>query len=172
MDLLETAYAVLRPGGYLSFSTPSGWMWRRPGVSTVTALLNSPVDPRLRGQRRPLALLRRARQAYGFYGRVRLRPEDNWAEALPYHPAIQPRVARAMLERAGFDVALRTSSLWHLDPRFSVSYRGLSETERRHPVVSGNRFFYLLMLLEALLNLVPPLRLFESRQIVLGRKPA
>lgn len=172
MDLLETAYAVLKPGGYLSFSTPSGWMWRRPGVFTTTAVLGSPVAPGLRSQRRPLTVLRRFRDACGWYRRVRLRPEDNWAEALPYHPALQPRVARVLLERAGFEVTLRTSSLWHLDPRFSVVYRSLSVFQRRRPVASAYRFFSLLVLLEALLNLVPPLRIFESRQILLARKPA
>jgi SAM-dependent methyltransferase len=172
VDLLEAAYAVLNSGGYLSFSTPSGWMWRRPGVFTLLELLGSPVDPSLRGQRRPRAAVRRMRDACRWYSRVRLRPERNWTEALSYHPAIQPRVIRGMLERAGFEVALRTSSLWHLDARFSLVYRRLRASEQSRPVAAGNKFFHLLMLLEALLNLVPLLRIFESRQIVLARKPA
>jgi len=171
VELLETAYAVLEPGGYLSFSTPSGWMWRRPGLFTVTGVLSSPVGPRLGARPRPRLVLRRLRAASRWYQRVRLRPEENWEEALPYHPALQPRAACAMLERAGFEVTVRTSSLWHLDPRFSLPYRGLRVLERRRPVASGHRFLHLLLLLEALLNLLPPLRIFESRQILLARKP-
>jgi 2-polyprenyl-3-methyl-5-hydroxy-6-metoxy-1,4-benzoquinol methylase len=169
-DLIATAASVLAPGGHLSLSTPSGWMWRRPGPSTVYHLLNSPVGPRLADQRTPSAVLERARNAWGFYRRVRLHPERHWREAVPYHPAVQPRVAAEMLDRGGFDVVLRTSSLWHFDEQLSVAHRATRALERRRPLRAAQRFFYGATLLEGLMNVIPPLRAFESRQILLARK--
>jgi 2-polyprenyl-3-methyl-5-hydroxy-6-metoxy-1,4-benzoquinol methylase len=170
-ELLDTAYAVLSPGGYLSFSTPSGWMWRRPGSFSVLAVLRSSIDPPLRARRRPIAILHGLFDAGAWYRRVMLHPEENWSAALPYHPGIQPRIMRRLLERAGFRITLRTSSLWHLDPRYSAGYTLSRSLERRRPVAAAHRFFNFLMLLEALMNLAPPLRVFESRQIYLAQKP-
>ena len=169
-ELLRTAHAVLRPGGHLSFSTPSGWMWRRPGLVTLWMLVNSPASPRLRDNPTPGAALQRARSIWSFYRRVRLDPHDHWDEALPHHPATSPRVARAMLADAGFETVLRTSSVWLLDERLSLLRKAIRALEKRDPVRAAQKLFYAITLLESLMNLLPPLRVFESRMILLARK--
>lgn len=170
--LLRVAADVLKPGGHISFSTPSGWMWRRPGISTAWMAANSPAEPRLRDIRSPGALAERVRNASSFYRRIRLHPEDNWDEALPHHPAVAPKVARRMLSEVGFDTILRTGSVWLLDERFSVIRRGLKALERRNAPKAAQQVYYSITLLESLLNIVPPLRVFESRMILLARKRA
>jgi 2-polyprenyl-3-methyl-5-hydroxy-6-metoxy-1,4-benzoquinol methylase len=170
-ELLRTAFDVLEPGGHLSFSTPSGWMWRRPGFMSAWHLVNSPATPRLRDRPTPGAVAERARNVWGFYRRIRLRPEENWRDALPYHPGVRPSVARRALERAGFEIELRASSLWLMDDQHGTTYKIFRRFEKRSPVAAARRFLYGLTLLESLLNLVPPLRLFESRVVLLARKP-
>lgn len=90
--LLSTIYAVLRPGGHMSFSTPSGWMWRRPG---------------------PLNAYRFAADPRGY--RLLLRPERNWQKALINHAASRPSVVKSRLSDAGFEIVARTSSIWFLE---------------------------------------------------------
>jgi ubiquinone/menaquinone biosynthesis C-methylase UbiE len=169
--LLRTAFAVLAAGGHLSFSTPSGWMWRRPGRMAASHLINSPVEPRLRDRPTPGAVAERARNVWDFYRRVRLRPEENWRDALPHHPAVRPSVARAALERAGFEIEHRAGSLWLLDDINGTTYKVFHRLERRGGVRAARKFLYGLNLLESLLELVPPLRVFESRLVLLARKP-
>ena len=161
---------VLKPDGYLSFSTPSGWMWRRPGIFSTLAVARAQIEPRLRQRRRPLDIAVGIAQASSWYRRMMLRPEKNWREALPHHPALQPRIIRQMLEQAGFEIVLRTSSLWHLDPRYSLMYRRQIHREAGNGPRAAHRWLHWLMLLEALMNLVAPLRIFESRQLFLARR--
>jgi hypothetical protein len=125
----------------------------------------------LRGRPTPRAVAERAGNIWGFYRRVRLRPEENWREALPHHPGVRPSVARAELEAAGFEIRSRSSSAWLLDERMGSAYRLLRRAERRSGPRAALRFMSLFTLLEALMNLVPPLRVFESRVVLLARRP-
>ena len=168
-ELLNSIHSVLAPGGWLSFSTPSGWIWRRPRIGLFWEFLNAPTSPRLRPFRvRNLGV--RGMRIARFNRDVRLNPERNWRDALPFHPAVHPPRTLAMLEEAGFSIELRTSSVWHLDPRFGLAARAFRALERRRSTFAAQKLFYFLMLQEALLNLVRPLRVFETRLVVLARR--
>ena len=147
--LLETIASLLEPGGYMSFSTPSGWMHRRIG---------------------PLLAYRWLHTDRARYRRVMLEPERNWREALPHHPAIQPSRLRAMLAAHGLDVVSRGSSLWLLEERRGFYVPLLRRLSHRMPRQAARAFFYGYVLLEALMNLLPPLRIFESRQVLLAQR--
>ena len=147
--LLDLLAAALVPGGHLSFSTPSGWIWRRPT---------------------PLTIYRWLLTDKSWYRRIRLRPDRNWEEALPYHPSTMPARLQRRIEARGLTVLGRSSSMWLLEGRRGLFVQGLNRLARRQPVLAARWFYYGFALMESLLNLVPPLRIFESRVVLLVRK--
>ena len=148
--LLSVIHDALSPGGHVSFSTPSGWMWRRPGPLNAYRFLANPRH----------------------YWRHLLRPEQNWLAALPFHPATRPSVVKRKLHDAGMEVVSRSSSVFYFesDENLAFFYPFMRAWSRRNPIAAGRTFFYVLSLLEALLNLVPPLRIFETRVIMVARR--
>lgn len=146
--LLDVLAEVLCCGGYLSISTPSGWMYRTPGLYNAYKILTSPKR----------------------FWRLYLRPEHHWAEALAIHPAIQPAKLRRLLESRGLFVVGRQSCLWWFLDR-GIVYRSARIFENRIGGVSAAlAFYHLITLLEGLMNVFPPFRCFESRFVLLGRK--
>jgi 2-polyprenyl-3-methyl-5-hydroxy-6-metoxy-1,4-benzoquinol methylase len=145
--LLDTVASAVGPGGMLSISTPSGWMYRLPGPYNLYKLLQSPSR----------------------FCRLYLQPEQNWEEALTVHPAILPGKLRRMLERRGLVTRRRQSSLWWLlEP--GALYCTFAFLERRGWSNAGIYFYHVVCVLEALMNLVPPLRIFESRFVLMCEK--
>ena len=145
--LLDALHDLVAANGHLSISTPSGWMFRSPRLYNVYKFL--------RGPRR--------------FVRLYLRPEDHWPEALTIHPAVLPSKLRRRVEQRGFSLTLRQSSLWWLE-EFGVAYRTFRALERFDGPRAASAFFHLTQMLEGAMNLLPPLRLFESRAVLLMQK--
>ena len=144
--LLDTLCASLVPGGYLSISTPSGWMYRTPRLYNLVKVLQNP----------------------GRFWRVYLHPERHWAEALPAHPAILPATLRRQLEARGLTVIQRQSALWWIQQPGLTDWLLLRINTRRAALL----YYNWCRLLDAALNLWPPLRYWETRAIWLLRAPS
>ncbi len=144
-DLIEYR---LKEGGYLSFSTPSGWMYRLPRAAFVRWALS---DTRT-------------------WYRLGVNPEKNWREALKIHPGIQPSKLMKRMKVRGFEVVNRIASCFYLsEDRKNSVHAGVRLVERISPVKGPTVFFYLYLLCEALMNIFPVFRIFESRVILLLR---
>lgn len=145
--LLDVLASILVPGGVLSISTPSGWMYRSPRLYNAYKILTSPIR----------------------FWRLHLRPEKHWGQALHMHPAIQPSKLRQRLERRELKVIGRQSAMWWLFDR-GIVYETARISESCGLTQAGIRLYHYIKLLESLMNLLPPLRWFESRFILLARK--
>ena len=144
-DLLDALFDLTRPGGYISLSTPSGWTYRRPRLGNIYHAVSN----------------------WDFYWRVRLNPEKNWAMALPHHPSIQPSKLIRRIEARGGEIVARRSAMWLTrvgSPLFRVCN-----------AVGGVRGALLarsiLVLLDAAMNAIPGMFIFESQFVLLVRKP-
>ncbi|MDP2318067.1 MAG: methyltransferase domain-containing protein [Acidobacteriota bacterium] len=145
--LLDTLRDRVAAGGYLSISTPSGWMYRTPRAYNVYKFLQSPAR----------------------FWRLYLNPERHWAEAVQIHPAILPSRLRRLLERRGFAMTLRQSALWWFQEP-GLAERVATAWATRNPVRAATAFLHWIQLLEGAMNVCTPLRYFESRAILLMRK--
>jgi len=162
--LLHTIRGLLRPGGFLSLSTPSGWMARVPRLTLIRERLFD-------------------RERY----RLRRFPERAWPDALELHPGTRMRVLKERLADADFAILYRdASSPWvnpgsrsivyyvqravgvH-QPQRSLLYtvcRVLARGDKRQ---AARRLYHFYLVMEGLMNLLSPLRLLESRTVVLAQ---
>ncbi|WP_416897836.1 MAG: class I SAM-dependent methyltransferase [Minwuia sp.] len=145
--LLDRLSAALKPGGVLSISTPSGWMYRLPSPYNIYKICQNP----------------------GRFHRLYLTPEKHWEEALAIHPALQPSKLRRMIESRGFRLMTRQSSLWWLLDQ-GLTYRTFRFLERRGWRNAGLSFQHMLRTLDSLMNALPLFRIFESRFILMLEK--
>ncbi len=145
--LLDYIYRALYPGGRLSISTPSGWMYRTPRLYNLFKFLSNP------------------KRFYQLY----LHPERNWELALPIHPAVSARWFKNFIKRHGFRLIGRQSALW-LWYEFGVMIRIARKFERISPVRSAQTFYHAACFMDAIMNLVSLFRIFESRMIFLVEK--
>ncbi len=145
--LLDGLAGFTKPGGRLSISTPSGWMYRTPRIYNAYKIL---IDPRR------------------FY-RLYITPEKNWDEALSIHPAILPSKLKRMVERRGFKLRVRQASLWWLWEQGPL-FRSVSQLEKWGWQGAGIYLYHLISFLEALMNLIPPLRVLETRCVMMFEK--
>ncbi|MDD5569335.1 MAG: hypothetical protein PHG23_02900, partial [Candidatus Pacebacteria bacterium] len=145
--LVELIKNQLKIGGFLSISTPSGWMFRTLRLSNVKHLL---LNPRK-------------------YFRTKIKPEHNWEEALKIHPAIQPRKLINMLKSKGFKLLSRQSSLWLMSEK-GICFRTLKFFETIDPIKPAIYLHHYCNFVEALMNICPFFRIFESRFILLMQK--
>jgi len=143
--LIDTLFSAVRPGGLISFSTPSGWMYRTP---------------------RPGNLYHALRH-WEFFNAVRLHPERNWLRALPYHPGILPARAIALFERRGGRIVSRRSALWFMEER-SIAYWICNRLGGFSGAAKVDAW---VRLLDALMEIAPPFRIFEKRFILAVRTP-
>ena len=145
--LLSVLSERVRNGGYLSISTPSGWMFRMPRPFNIRMLLSKPVK----------------------FFRLYLYPEKNWSEALYIHPAIQPDRLISSLKAYGFSLIHRQSSLWLISER-GLLFRLLRANAKRKPIKVGIQLYHHVARLDALMNVIPLFRVFESRFVLLMEK--
>ncbi|HUZ75739.1 MAG TPA: class I SAM-dependent methyltransferase [Stellaceae bacterium] len=143
--LIDTLFRVVKPGGLISFSTPSGWMYRTP---------------------RPGNLYHALRH-WEFFSAVRLHPERHWLRALPYHPGILPARAIDLFTRRGGTILSRRSALWFMEER-SIAYR---ICDRLGGFAGATKLDAWVRFLDALMEIVPGLRIFEKRFILAVRTP-
>jgi len=143
--LLDALFRLAKPGGLISFSMPSGWIYRRPRLGNFIHALRD----------------------WGFYRRVRLQPERHWQEALPHHPAVQPSKLIRQFRARGGTIMLRSSSIWMVrDEGPMVRFC------RLFGEVRGAALFHGLMLTaEGLMEVFPPLRIFELRFLLAVETP-
>jgi hypothetical protein len=80
-----------------------------------------------------------------------------------------PSKLRRRIEERGFSLTLRQSSLWWLE-EFGIAYRTFRLLERLDGPRAATAFYHLVQMLEGAMNLLPPLRLFESRAVLLMQK--
>ncbi|HLI13466.1 MAG TPA: methyltransferase domain-containing protein [Alphaproteobacteria bacterium] len=146
--LLDKLITLTKPGGLITFSTPSGWMWRAPRLANLVE----------------------AMKRWDEFKAIRLEPEKNWRAALPSHPAIFPRKIIRMFENRGGKVISRKSSLWTLY-EFSRIYRAAQRLESQDPFKAVSRLHAWICALEAAMELLPLLRVFESRCVLAVRTP-
>lgn len=161
--LLRLLQSLVRPGGVLLFSTPSTWMMWVPRLSVLRQIASSPS----------LWL-------------TRARPDRDWTTALRHHPGSRWRVLKRALEDAGFEIETRGSScvytsfgsrslLWYLQGRRghrSIFFAVASLIGRGRPVRSAHALRAMYLFAEGAMNLFPPLRIFESRIMVVARSTA
>lgn len=147
-QFLDIIFRCIKDGGYLSISTPSGWMFRTPRFFNFKMILQDP------------------RKFYRLY----ITPERHWKDAVKIHPAIQPSKLIKALQARGFILEKRQSSLWTMKSNRGIINYVLRQLEKRNPVMPGYILFSLSQCLEGLMNLCPPFRIFESRFILLMRK--
>ena len=147
-DLLKNIASLVKPGGYLSISTPSGWMFRLPSLTSMYLLLKSP------------------KRFYQIY----LTPEKHWKDALAIHPAIFPNKLIKLLAQYQFTTKLRRSSLWRMNEAYGINYKLFSYLARKFPLRVSLIFESYLRLLESLMNTIPIFRVFETRFILLAQK--
>jgi 2-polyprenyl-3-methyl-5-hydroxy-6-metoxy-1,4-benzoquinol methylase len=146
--LLDKLYEITKPGGLLTISTPSGWMYRDLRRFTVeTAIRN-----------------------WSWYKRNCLEPEKNWKEALNIHPAIFPKKLIRLCERRGFVLLTRQSSLWHLQSH-GWPMRFFNRWALRSPNKASISYANLVAALDGLMNSLPFLRIKETRFILGLQKP-
>jgi 2-polyprenyl-3-methyl-5-hydroxy-6-metoxy-1,4-benzoquinol methylase len=146
-DLLRTLSNLVKPEGYLSISTPSGWMWRVPNYLSLYKLLKFP------------------KRFYQLY----LTPEKHWKEALAIHPAILPKKLIKLLAQYQFSTKLRRSSCWRMNET-GTNYKIFAYFARKYPLKASMIFESYFRLLESLLNTIPIFRVFETRFILLAQK--
>jgi 2-polyprenyl-3-methyl-5-hydroxy-6-metoxy-1,4-benzoquinol methylase len=91
-SLLGTLELCLKPGGILTFSTPSIWMDRQPRLKTI----------------KQFALQNRV-------WRIRNFSHKNWEEALPYHPGSSFKNLKNMFTKRNFQILRRGSSIPYVD---------------------------------------------------------
>lgn len=142
--LLDVLCSVCKPGGFISISAPSGWMYRRPSLYVIYKLFKSPTE----------------------YFKYCLFPERNWAQAVRIHPAIQPVKLRRALEKRNCKMISRQSSLWFM-LEFGLFYGIIQSIERLNKIRVALWFFNLVTALDAVMNVAPLLRIFESRFVLL-----
>jgi 2-polyprenyl-3-methyl-5-hydroxy-6-metoxy-1,4-benzoquinol methylase len=142
--LLDKLRDLVTPGGYLSISTPSGWMYRTPRLYNIYKLVKNP---------------RR-------FWRLYLRPEGRWPEAVRVHPGILPSKLRRKLENRGFSLVLRQSALWWFQEPGITEKLFRAWGSRRAALL----FFHLSQFMDAAMNLVPVLRCGETRAILLMQR--
>lgn len=143
--LLDMLFRLVKPGGLISFSTPSGWMYRTPRLGNFY----------------------HAARDWDFFKSVRLKPESNWLRALPYHPGILPSKAIRMFKERGGTIVSRTSVNWFMTER-SLAYWLCTKLDKRG---GGTKIDAWMRFLDALMELVPPLRIFETRFVLAVRAP-
>jgi ubiquinone/menaquinone biosynthesis C-methylase UbiE len=90
--LLDTLEICLKPGGVLTFSTPSIWMDRQPRLKTIKLFL---LQHRV--------------------WRIRNFSHTYWEEALPFHPGSSFKNLKDLFTKRGFQVLKRSSSIPYLD---------------------------------------------------------
>lgn len=146
--LLKVLSKLVRDHGYLSISTPSGWMYRSPRLYNIVKLLINPMR----------------------FWRLYLHPEKYWQEALLIHPSIQPSKLKKRLINNGFSLVSRQSSLWWLFERWGILYNICFLYGRLTGPRAAHLFYNIIMLLEGLMNVVPIFRIFESRFVLLMKK--
>ena len=146
--LLDKLHAITKPGGLLSISTPSGWMWRNPSEYTIKNAIRN----------------------WAWYRRNYLRPEENWQEALRIHPAIWPKKLIKLCESRGFTLLSRQSSLWHLQMDGWLA-RTFQRLEKRNPNKAAIDYINIVTALDAIMNCIPFFRFKETRFVLALRKP-
>jgi 2-polyprenyl-3-methyl-5-hydroxy-6-metoxy-1,4-benzoquinol methylase len=146
-DLLKALSNLVKPEGYLSISTPSGWMWRVPNYLSLYKLLKFPKE---------------------FY-QLYLTPENHWKKALAIHPAILPKKLIKLLGQYQFSTKLRRSSCWRMNET-GINYKLFAHFAQKYPLKAPMIFESYFRLLEGLLNIIPIFRVFETRFILLAQK--
>lgn len=162
--LVETLELCLKPGGILSFSTPSLWMDRQPRLKTI----------------KQFALQNRVWRIKNF-------SHKNWEEALPYHPGSSYKNLKYMFTKRDFQILRRGSSIPYVDySSRSILYYLLVFLPPRYRERSlvfllakswpGSSFVkvsilrHVLTMLETAMNIFPALRFMESRIILLLKR--
>lgn len=144
--LLDTLSLLVKRGGCLSISTPSGFIYRTPRLINLARLI-------FRFKKFKLDLY----------------PELNWKEAVKRHPAIQPKKLIKMLKQRGFKMLSRQSSLWMMW-KWGIVFRILRWFEKYNKIETARFLCNLVLLLDSLMNLIPIFRIFESRFVLLLEK--
>lgn len=145
--LMDMFAKILKPGGHLSFSMPSGWMYRVPNTHNFFRLLLHPVR----------------------HATIYLNPLRNWAEAVKIHPAVQPSALVTMLRGVGLRTVLRRSSIWNIPERGPIRWLFDVASERGGTRIASY-YVSLFGLLENLMNTIPIFRIFETRFVLMAKK--
>ncbi|MBU4184786.1 MAG: class I SAM-dependent methyltransferase [Proteobacteria bacterium] len=146
-SLINTFNHILKDGGIISISTPSGWMYRRPRIINLYRIIKN----------------------YQTFKRLYLNPEKHWKEAVNIHPGIFPRSLIGILNHAGYELISRQSALWLIYEQ-GIIYNIFKIIERKYKYYPAFIFENYIRFLESIMNLFPFLRIFESRYILLMKK--
>jgi hypothetical protein len=100
-----------------------------------------------------------------------LNPQNHWAEALSWHPALRPAVLRRWMERAGFRVLRHETRLWYYGSYLRPAWRTFQALERAGWSDAGRSFRRYLRWSDRILGFrLPVLRWAGTRQFILCEK--
>lgn len=146
---LREAWRILKPGGYLTLSTPCASMYLWPSEILKVAV----------GRISPLVYWKR------------LTPERHWHEALAWHPALRPRVLAKWLNEAGFEVVLHNSTLWNTQTVLGPARRLFNLAEKLFNHAAGRYCYAYLNACDRVTeSKLPLVRFLGLRQFVFARK--
>ena len=149
-DHLRRVRELVKPGGYVSLSTPCSWLYYYP--SEFIPLMQTP----------------HGRQHWVKATRC----HKYWAEMLPHHPALPPRILQSRIAAEGLTVIKHWSCLFYVQTRWQLSMRLSRLLETKGWQAHLPAFRLLLKAYESLPHSgVPGLKYLGTRQFVLARKP-
>jgi 2-polyprenyl-3-methyl-5-hydroxy-6-metoxy-1,4-benzoquinol methylase len=163
-SLLDTIEFSLKPGGVLTFSTPSIWMDRQLRLKTLKQFV-----------------------LHNRIWRIRNFSHKNWEDALPFHPGSSFKNLRYLFTKRNFQILRRSSSIPYIDYSsrsilyYLVVFLPIRYRERSlvfllakcwpgSSIEKAARLSDILNGMEIGMNTFPGLRFLESRMILLLKK--
>ena len=146
-DYAKELFRVLKPGGFLTLSTPSVHIHSLLFPHNIFMLLTTP---------------------HKYF--LLIHPEKDWNAALKYHPSLSEFFLFSLCKKAGFKIIKSETTLWYYWTPLRLFFRFLLSLERMK--IDTIPFFDAVMMMSEYLleKNIPIIRCFGSRQIIMVTK--
>jgi len=143
-NYVKELFRILKPGGFLTLSTPSVYIYSLLYPHNIFLLLTTP---------------------HKYF--LLIHPEKNWNAALKYHPSLSEKLLISLCKDAGFKIVKNETTLWYYWTPLRLFFRFLLFLERMK-IDTIPLFDAIMMESEKLLEKnIPIIRYFGSRQIIM-----